>query len=173
MKSTTMTITALCLFAVLQTKVHAGDPRVGGFILGSGTGALAGQAIGQNPESAIAGAAIGGIVGLIVGSELERNNRIIQINPRAVHYSPRFVPHHTPTYSPRDRLNKRPVFRNNGPNRYHDNYSRYQQFNTCRKIVTIRDGHHVTKRIVTTICDKAHRPYYRDRAPNRYGYTYR
>lgn len=54
---------------------HA-DSRVPGVIVGAGGGALLGQAIGRNTESTLAGAAIGGVVGMLSDMEPRYDNRV-------------------------------------------------------------------------------------------------
>jgi hypothetical protein len=50
----------------------AGDRAVNGFILGAGSGALVGQALGRNTESTLIGTAVGGMVGYALASQPER-----------------------------------------------------------------------------------------------------
>lgn len=62
----------VCVVAVLiiaSSKVYGSNRTVNGLIIGSGTGALVGQAFGRNMESTLIGAAVGGIIGVAVTSD--------------------------------------------------------------------------------------------------------
>jgi len=50
----------------------AGDRAANGMVLGAGSGALIGQAIGRNTEATLLGTAIGSVLGYIVGNEQEK-----------------------------------------------------------------------------------------------------
>jgi hypothetical protein len=50
----------------------AAERGVNGFILGAGGGAALGQAIGRNTEATLIGTAVGGMLGYIVGNELDK-----------------------------------------------------------------------------------------------------
>lgn len=50
----------------------ASDLAANGLLLGAGSGALIGQAIGRNTEATLVGTAIGGMLGYIVGNEQEK-----------------------------------------------------------------------------------------------------
>ncbi len=78
MKLMNMTITAMIFFALSLTTAEASTRQVGGLIIGGGTGAIVGQAVGRNTESTIVGAAVGGVVGLIIGSELDRHHGAVK-----------------------------------------------------------------------------------------------
>lgn len=138
MKRLLMTITILALSTVLLTNAEAGDRRVGGIILGGGTGAIVGQAIGHNVESTIIGATVGSVAGLIIGNGIQRQN------------GPAYHPTHYNAYSRgyNDRRYQKmhqPAYRG-----YRDN---------CRKVITIKNGRHQTKRMVTTVCKNNYRRY--------------
>ncbi len=150
MKLVNTTITALALFALSLTNVHAGDRRVDGLIIGGGTGAVVGQAIGRNVESTIVGATVGGVVGLTIGNVLDRHHRFNNQHPPIVVHSPRY--HRQP----------QPVFRT------HDrDYRRYlHNSRNCRKIVTIERRRHKTTRVISTVC--GYNPH--DRYKNHYSY---
>jgi len=145
MKPVNMMIAALTLFAfsaLSLTPAEANDKRVGGVILGGGTGAIVGHAIGRNAEATLVGATVGGVVGLIIGSELERHNSPVSRHQQVVAHSGR--------YDSR-RYSRQPIFREYQPNRYY-----HHDPQKCRKVVTIKKGHHVTKRVITTVCNNSH-----------------
>ncbi len=151
MKRMYMAITILMLSTLLLTNAQAGDRRVSGAILGGGTGAIVGQAIGHNVETTIIGATIGGVTGLLIGNELQR------------HQGPAYHPGQATSYSENhgDRKYHRrhqPVFKK-GYRSYRDN---------CKKIITVKRGHHRSKRVVTTICDNNHRRHYQNRFNGRF-----
>ncbi|PID41657.1 MAG: hypothetical protein CR981_03030 [Proteobacteria bacterium] len=59
------------------TNVQAADKStMGGLFFGASSGALMGQAIGGDTESTLVGTAIGSMLGLIIGSEMEKPHRI-------------------------------------------------------------------------------------------------
>lgn len=146
MKRTQMTIAMLALVTVFMSTAQAADKRVSGMIIGGGTGALVGQAIGRNAQATIIGATVGGVTGLLIGNELERQHRPA--------YYPRHGRVYQENYSYRGYERRhRPVVR--------DSYRSYRD--TCRKVVTVKKGYHRTKRVVTTICDNYPRHHYGNR----------
>ncbi len=54
-----------------------------GSLIGAGTGALAGQAIGHNTEGTLIGAGIGALGGYIVGNEMDKKREQEQAEARA------------------------------------------------------------------------------------------
>lgn len=85
----------------LFTTACAGDRALNGLIIGSGGGALVGQAIGQDSESTIIGAAVGGILGYMVA-----NDRYYPVHHRYSYAPPRaYGKHYKRNYHPR--INKR------------------------------------------------------------------
>jgi hypothetical protein len=135
MKRIQIAMTILALATVLLTNAEAGDKRVGGIIIGGGTGAIFGQAIGHTTQSTIIGATVGSVAGLLIGNELQRQHAPVY-HPTQITVSPNNYGNH--------RYNSpQPVFR--------DRHKSYRE--NCRKIVTIKNDHHRTKRVVTTICE--------------------
>ena len=63
----TILLATIILLSLSHT-VFGGDRAINGLILGGGSGALMGQAIGRNSESTIIGATVGGILGYIIGN---------------------------------------------------------------------------------------------------------
>ena len=68
MKLNNTFLIAAVIFLSLFSTAFAGDRTVNGLIIGGGSGALIGQAIGHNAESTIIGATVGGILGIIIGN---------------------------------------------------------------------------------------------------------
>jgi len=149
------TISILCF---TLTPAQAGNSRINGLLLGGGTGALIGQALGRNTQATIAGATVGGILGLAIGSEVERQ-------------------HGTPQYSSGVLTHSSRGYHKSFQPRYRDHYRtapRYNRhFRECRKIVTFRNTYHGRERVVSLICDTGFRRYddhYRD---FRYNHRFR
>ena len=146
MKRTQMIITIVALVTLLMNNAQASDKRVNGMIIGGGTGALVGQTIGRNAEATIIGATVGSVTGLLIGNFLERQHRPVYRPSHGTLYQKNYG------YQGSERRH-RPVIKND--------YRSYR--NNCRKVVTIKQGPHRTKRVVTTICDSQYRPPHRDR----------
>ena len=54
-----------------------------GTLIGAGTGALAGQAIGHNTEGTLIGAGVGALGGYIIGNEMDKKREQEQAEARA------------------------------------------------------------------------------------------
>lgn len=166
MKVVNLTVVAFALSVLLLTNAHASNRQVGGLIIGGGTGAIVGQAVGQNVESTIIGATVGGILGVAIGNELDRHHGAVKQHSQVIA--------HTPRYNKRSQ----PVFRdnyrhNNYKENHHRDYPRYRhQENKCRKIVTMRKGHHGTKRVVSTVCKNGPRNHNKNHNRSRYNDRY-
>lgn len=152
MKRTQIAILAIVLTGLSLNSAQAGQQAVNGMIIGAGSGAVLGQAIGRDTESTIAGTVVGGITGLVIGSSLE-HERTQYVHHRQpvehVYYPPpRYkhkVKHHRPHYAP-------PKYKN------------------CTKTVKVKNKHGFTKRVVTTKCyDRPYRSNYRNH-PVHYRY---
>jgi len=162
MKPVNMIAAIAALLALSLTNVQAGDRQVGGLIMGSGTGAIVGQAIGRNTESTIVGATLGGVVGLLVGSQLERHHGVVPRHSQIIVRSHSYDNHR---YDNRRYDNHRydrrtrPVFKD-----HHRKHYRYDKGN-CRKVITIQKGHYGSKRVVSTVCGKSPRHYQPERHP--------
>lgn len=57
---------------VLTPPAEAQDNASGGLLWGAGSGALLGQAIGRDTQATLLGTAIGGVLGYIVGNEMDK-----------------------------------------------------------------------------------------------------
>ncbi|MGB3212689.1 MAG: YMGG-like glycine zipper-containing protein [Desulforhopalus sp.] len=166
MKLIHMTLATIAFFSFSLTTVHAGDRQVGGLLIGGGTGALIGQAVGQNTESTLVGATVGGVVGLIIGSELDRNHG-------AVSHNTHVVTHYNRYDNRRYDRRPRPVFRDRHRYNHYRDYPRYRGYRgDCKKVVTIKEGRHRSKRIVSTVCRNDSRDYKRNHKRFRYNNGY-
>lgn len=81
MKTLTTLIVALSL-VVTSTITQAQQNGVDGFILGAGSGALIGQAIGRNTEATLIGTAVGSMLGYMIGNERDKNSVVSQVSYR-------------------------------------------------------------------------------------------
>lgn len=140
MKPMNMTISAMILFALSLTTAEASTRQVGGLIIGGGTGAIVGQAVGRNPESTIVGAAVGGVVGLIIGSELDRHHGAVNQPSQVVVYASAYNHRRGPEV--RRHYTHHPTFHHNQRRQFHHPKQNY------RKTVVIEKGRHKTKRTV-------------------------
>ena len=68
MRKMIISIIALITVFAATSQAHSTDRVLAGTLIGAGSGALIGQAIGGDTESTILGTAIGGIVGFTAGS---------------------------------------------------------------------------------------------------------
>ena len=105
MKRLLVILSAIAMFSVGVSQANAHDGRLGGLIVGTGSGAIVGHAIGHNAESTIIGATLGGVLGVIVCNEIGRHHhkplRVQHNNPhryRGRYYHPR-RPHHRPHFA--------------------------------------------------------------------------
>ncbi|MCK5516088.1 MAG: glycine zipper family protein, partial [Desulfobulbaceae bacterium] len=67
---------AAIILISLFSSAFGRDRAVNGLIIGGGSGALVGQAIGRNTESTVIGATVGGILGYIIGNETRHSHHI-------------------------------------------------------------------------------------------------
>ena len=168
MKTVNVTIAAFSLLALLLTSAHASNNQVGGLIIGGGTGAIVGQAVGRNVESTIIGATVGSILGFTIGNELDRQHRSVTQRPQIVAHS---------AGGPRYNKRSQPIFRdhyrhNNYRKNHNRDYPRYRhKGGKGRKIVTIKKGHHRTKRVGSTVYKNSPRNH--NKKHNRYRYSER
>ena len=68
MKKMIISIMTLITVFAASSQAHSTDRVLAGTLIGAGSGALIGQAIGGDTESTVLGTAIGGIVGFTAGS---------------------------------------------------------------------------------------------------------
>jgi len=154
MKLKNTIILATGIFLSLCSTSFGGDRAINGLIVGGGSGALVGQAIGRNTESTIIGATVGGILGYVIGNE--------QRSPGHRGYS------QVTTYSQNNYHRPHRPLR---PRLVKEEYHYYSNpRKTCKETITIIKKHGKRKRIVSTECWKNnhHRPSFRH--PKSYGY---
>jgi len=157
MKRINIAITAIALFALFLNNAEAGDKQVGGLLLGSGAGALIGQAVGKDTGSTVVGATVGGVVGLMVGSELERHHGPVNQTQQVVAHSSGY------------RSLPRPVFRDHYRTDRYRNSHHYRYYNGgCRKVVSYERHYHRTKRVVRVVCDNGPRHHHKYYRPSRF-----
>lgn len=72
MRKWILIVLALAMSLGSASRSLAGDVAANGLFYGAGSGALIGQAIGRNTDATLLGAAIGGVLGYIVGNEQEK-----------------------------------------------------------------------------------------------------
>jgi hypothetical protein len=161
MKSVSMII-SIALFALLLTNAHAGDRYARGVIPGSGQGAIAGQAIGHGTKSTFAGASVGGVWGVIIGNELDKQHGAVNQHSQVIAHSQRFdnrrhdnrYDRPRPVFKDHYRNYYRNEFRRDFRNDHKRDFPRYRHDRpNCRKFITIQKGYYGTKRIISTICD--------------------
>lgn len=153
MKLVQVAATAITLLVLLFSNACASHRQLDGLLIGGGTGAILGQAIGHDAESTIVGATVGGVVGLMIGSELDSHHRVVYHHP--VHRRP-VITHVIRQHNYRDRhrtyskprYDRRPV--------YKDHRSDKHYRSVHRKITTIRHGRDGSTRIVKTRYSKGH-----------------
>lgn len=162
MKLASMTIAAVVLLALLLTNAHANNKQVGGLIIGGGTGAIVGQAIGRNTESTVIGATVGGVLGYAIGNELNRHHGSVNQHSQVIAHSPKYNKRPQPLFTDHYRHNHYKKNQYRVQPRYHHNRG------NCRKIVTIQKRHHRTKRVVSTVCGNKHRNYNKKSKPHKY-----
>lgn len=68
MKKTTIIFVTLLALLLTTSQAYSGDRLLVGTLIGAGSGALIGQAIGGDTESTLLGTAIGGVAGLTAAS---------------------------------------------------------------------------------------------------------
>jgi hypothetical protein len=80
-----LTMTLICSMGT----ANAQNNGLGGLLLGMGSGALVGHAIGGNADGAVVGTVIGGTIGMLIGSEMDRTPAV---QTRAVYRQREYPP---------------------------------------------------------------------------------
>lgn len=139
MKLLTLFLGVFFINTLFISHVQAGKRETQGVIIGAGSGAAVGQAIGRDTESTLAGAAIGGAIGYIVGHNMNDGGekRVVDHRNR---YSPAIIEHRrSTTYK---RVNS------------HDHRVYKKRSKVCRKTVKFKKHKGKHTRIVKTTCEK-------------------
>jgi hypothetical protein len=119
-------------------------------------------------DDLLIGTAVGGMIGYIVGNEIDKNSYGI-----AYAYGPPAVYHENATYShsPRRYYAPRHNYRNHYRDRYRDHYRSFSRSGKiCREIVVVNERYgHYYKTFKTVCRDRGYwnRPHYRDRYYDR------
>ena len=144
---------AVILVCCAQSQSLANNHGPGGPIIGGGTGAILGQAVGRNVESTIIGATVGGILGAVIGAESSYGHRdrvIVHERPGRPHGPHGRYFNYAPRYN-------QPYFGHNRPH--------YRGYNSDRNTVIIikkdRGRRHLHQ--------KNYRPYNRGHQNPRHG----
>lgn len=147
MKRLNIALIALLFSTSIISNAHADHNATNGVIIGAGSGAILGQAIGQDTEATLIGTAVGGLFGYMIGNEMDRNGN------RVVHHRTYQPPR---TYSHKVINTGRP-FAPKYKNRYRN------ADKVCKKTIKIKERHGRTKKVVTKTC------WYEDSYGHRYG----
>jgi len=149
MRALKMALSAVLLTATVSGHALAQDHGINGLLLGAGSGALVGQAIGRDTEGTLIGTAVGGVLGYVVGNEMDKSyyggrpypppHHVAYgpPPPPAVVYVPPPPPPQPVVYAPPPRSW-----------RHHD----YPPDQVCRQIVERRGHHGRYREVVTTVC---------------------
>jgi hypothetical protein len=111
---------------------------INGLVLGAGGGALVGQAIGRNTESTVIGSALGGVVGYIIGSEMDRDTY------RYRSHRPRFE------QPPRVPVHRKKVVVQN--NYYYDEQPGRATYGQCREAEVLGTIRGKARKMYATVC---------------------
>lgn len=123
------------LSATINSNAQAEHNTTNGVIIGAGSGAILGQAIGRDTEATLIGTAVGGLFGYMIGNEMDHQGQ------RVVHHRTYQPPR---TYSHTQKFGK-PF----APN----HIKKVRNTNkVCKKTIKIKERHGQTKRVVTKTC---------------------
>lgn len=122
MKAIAKVVVAAVTFLSITTGAQAHDRGVDGLIVGSGAGAIMGQAIGRNAEATILGATVGGILGAVIGAESGHHRKTVVVHERP------YRPHHKTVHKHYyNHPSPRPVFRESHYRGHRDHGHGYQR----------------------------------------------
>lgn len=90
MKKYAIILLAVSLMTGCFNQAEAQENGMNGLLLGAGSGALIGQAIGRNTEATLIGTAVGTMLGYIAGNEMDKTGgvRVRSAYPPAYSYPP-------------------------------------------------------------------------------------
>lgn len=97
MKRLIIAIVSLAMFFGTTLPARAGDGAAAGALIGAGSGVLIGRAVGHDANAALAGGIIGGMFGLVIGSEYDRQERQVVYTPSHYRVRPRHDGWHATT----------------------------------------------------------------------------
>ncbi len=142
MKALSLALFTLLITMTLTVNAQAGQKQVKGMLIGAGSGAILGQAIGHNTKSTMVGTVVGGVLGYAIGNEATHHNRSIVSHKR---YQP-------DTYQTK----KVTVVRTGKPSQEHYAYNRPRK--VCRDTVAVSRFHGRLERRTITTCwtDRSH-----------------
>lgn len=151
MKRIQILILTVLIGSAGASNVYAGhNNSVNDILIGAGSGALLGQAIGGDTESTLVGTAVGGLFGYIIGSEMGRSNHT------TVHHR---------SYRPAGRHHYNQNINTGRPFGSRYDYRDKRKNRVCKKVIQIKEHHGRSKRVVKTSCwyeDSYNKNYYRD-----------
>ena len=98
MKKTTIIFVTLLALLLTTSQAYSGDRLLVGTLIGAGSGALIGQAIGGDTESTLLGTAIGGVAGLTAASITYNHSGYSSISHGTSYRRPARVYRHTKRY---------------------------------------------------------------------------
>ncbi len=153
MRTLKMALSAVLLTGALTGQAMAQDHGINGLLLGAGSGALVGQAIGRDTEGTLIGTAVGGVLGYVVGNEMDKNyyGGRPYPPPQPVVYGP--PPPPAVVYVPPPPRPRPVVYSPPRPWRHHGP----PPDQVCRQVVEHREHHGRYREVVTTVCrDRDH-----------------
>ncbi len=122
-----------------------------GLIIGAGGGAIAGQAIGRDTEATLIGTAVGGLLGYVIGSEIDRGYRtphqVVYHQPQVIHRHQTIVKHYPP---PRQVVKHKRVIHDY--RHYRPVEERYQAGPPCREAEILGTVNGRAKKLYGTVC---------------------
>lgn len=148
MEKMQLLMVALVVICLMAFESRAQERGLNGLIIGAGSGAVVGQAIGRDAKATLIGSAVGGMVGLMVGNEMDRAeySREYDATQAAV-----FIPPPPPlpsivfSYNDRDR--------DRGDHRRHEYSRSHRPSQVCWEEVVRVERHHGRYREITkTVC---------------------
>ena len=97
MKKLIISIVSIIMFCGAALPAGAGDGAAAGALIGASSGALIGRAVGHDPDAMLVGGVIGGVFGLLIGSEYDRADHRVVYAPSHYSVAPRHDGWHATT----------------------------------------------------------------------------
>lgn len=141
MKRLNLAIITALLIATMAQELKAEERGMNGLLIGAGSGALVGQAIGRDAEATLIGTAVGGVLGFMVGNEMDRTGyeRGYEVTRAGMYYPPPPMPSVVFSY--------RPDYDDRRHHRRH-----YRNVEVCRDVVTVERRHGRYREVTRTVC---------------------